>query len=148
MNTLPPGRHFFRTDDRYEAVRRSTVWNQRVPERYPEVIVEAVGVDDVIAALAYAKANDRQVSIRSGGHSWAANHLRDGAVLLDLHRLDHTTVDAANRTAVVGPGKGGSEPMNELTDQRDIVRQARKPVRADNQRTRSRRNIWRLRQSA
>jgi len=116
MNTLPPGRHFFRTDDRYEAVRRSTVWNQRVPERYPEVIVEAVGVDDVIAALAYAKANDRQVSIRSGGHSWAANHLRDGAVLLDLHRLDHTTVDAANRTAVVGPGKGGSVLLADLED--------------------------------
>ena len=117
MSTLPPGRHFFRTDDGYEAARRSTVWNQRVPDRYPEVIVQVVDVEDVKAALGYAKNNNRQVSIRSGGHSWAANHLRDDAVLLDMHRLDHTAIDAATKTAVVGPGKGGSVLLGELEKQ-------------------------------
>ena len=50
MTALPEGRHFFRGDDGYEAARRATVWNQRVPERYPDVIVHAVDADDVVAA--------------------------------------------------------------------------------------------------
>ncbi|BBX61470.1 oxidoreductase [Mycobacterium saskatchewanense] len=114
MGALPAGRHFFRTDDGYEAARRGTVWHQRVPERYPEVIVQAVDSADIVAGLRYAKANGHKVSIVSGGHSFAASHLRDGAVLLDVSRLDHATIDAQKRTAVVGPGKGGSLLMSDL----------------------------------
>jgi hypothetical protein len=32
---LAAGRHFFRGDDGYENARRATVWNQRVPDRFP-----------------------------------------------------------------------------------------------------------------
>ncbi|MGV7586082.1 FAD-binding oxidoreductase, partial [Mycobacterium kansasii] len=57
MSALPAGRHFFRGDEGYEAARRGSVWHQRVPERYPAVIVQAAGADDIIAGLRYAKAN-------------------------------------------------------------------------------------------
>jgi FAD/FMN-containing dehydrogenase len=114
MAALPRGRHFFRGDDDYETARRATVWNQRVPDRYPDLIVRAVDADEVVAAVRYAKKNNKRVTVRSGGHSWAANHLRDGVVLLDLHGLDHCTVDVENKTAVVGPGKGGSVLAGEL----------------------------------
>jgi FAD/FMN-containing dehydrogenase len=114
MSRLPTGRHFFRGDDGYEPARRGSVWNQRVPERYPEVIVQAVDADDIVAAIRYAKANGHQVSIRSGGHSWAANHLRDGAVMLDVSRIDHARIDADKGLAVVGPGKDTSALMAEL----------------------------------
>jgi FAD binding domain-containing protein/DAPG hydrolase-like protein len=117
MGTLPAGRHFFRSDDGYEAARRATVWHERVPERYPEVIVQAVDADDIIAGLRYARSHGHQVSVVSGGHSFAASHLRDGAVLLDVGRLDHATIDAEKRTAVVGPGKGGSPLMADLEAQ-------------------------------
>ncbi|HTQ22913.1 FAD-binding oxidoreductase [Mycobacterium sp.] len=117
MSAPPAGRHFFRGDDGYEEARRATVWHQRVPERYPAVIVAAVDTDDIVAALRYAKANGHQVSIVSGGHSFAASHLRDGAVLLDVSRLDHATIDAEKRCAVVGPGKGGSLLMADLEAQ-------------------------------
>lgn len=85
-----------------------------MPDRYPDLIVVARDADDVVATIKYAKANARQVGIRSGGHSWAANHLRDGGVLLDLHGLDHCTVDTSRSVAVVGPGKGGSVLASEL----------------------------------
>src|SRR5262249_34961048 len=117
MSALPAGRHYFCGDDGYEAARRRTVWHQRVPDRYPEVIVQTVDADDIIAGLRYAKANGHQVSIVSGGHSFAANHLRDGAVLLDVSRLDHATIDADKDRAVVGPGKGGSVLMADLEAQ-------------------------------
>lgn len=114
MASLPAGRHFFRGADGYESARRGTVWNQRVPDRYPDVIVHAVDADDVVATIQYAKAHGKRVSIKSGGHSWAANHLRDGAVLLDMSRVAQTNIDIDKRTAVVGPGKGGSELVADL----------------------------------
>ncbi|WP_156686959.1 FAD-binding oxidoreductase [Mycobacterium sp. Marseille-P9652] len=117
MGALPAGRHYFRGDEGYEDARRATVWHQGVPERYPEVIVQAVDADDIVAGLRYAKAHGHTVSIVSGGHSFAASHLRDGAVLLDVSRLDHATIDAENKTAVVGPGKGGSLLMADLEAQ-------------------------------
>lgn len=84
MRALPAGRHFFRGSDGYEAARRGTVWHRRVPDRYPEVIVQAVSADDIVSAIRYATVNGHKVSVVSGGHSFAASHLRDGAVLLDV----------------------------------------------------------------
>lgn len=51
MRALPAGRHFFRGSDGYEAARRGTVWHRRVPDRYPEVIVQAVSADDIVSAI-------------------------------------------------------------------------------------------------
>lgn len=114
MSALPEGRHFFRGDSGYEPARRATVWNQRVPERYPVVIVQAADTADVVAAVRYAKANGLRVGIRSGGHNWGASHLRDGGLLLDVSRLDDARIDAERKAAVVGPGKGGSILAGEL----------------------------------
>lgn len=117
MTELPPGPHFFRGDDGYEQARSATVWNARTPQRFPDVVVQAVDVDDVIASLRYAKTHDYQVGVRSGGHSWAGNHVRDGGLLLDVSRLDRTIVDPVAMTAVVGPGTGGSILAGELAEQ-------------------------------
>lgn len=117
MSVLPAERHFFRGDEGYEPARRATVWHQRVPERYPEVIVQAVDADDVVAAIRYASSKGLRMSICSGGGSWAANHIRDGAVLLDVSRLDHAAIDADRKIAVVGPGTSGSALAGELDTQ-------------------------------
>jgi hypothetical protein len=52
VSALPAGRHFFRGDDGYVAARRGTVRHQRVPERYPELIVQAVDADESSPASA------------------------------------------------------------------------------------------------
>jgi FAD/FMN-containing dehydrogenase len=108
---------FFRGAEGYEVARRETVWNGLVPDRFPDVIVQARDADDVIGAIRYAQANDHQVGIRSGGHSWAASHLRDGGLLLDVSRLDHCVVDTDRMTADVGPGKVASVLATELDSQ-------------------------------
>ena len=111
---LPVGGAFRRGDDGYEAARRATVWNARLPDRFPEVVICARDVDDVVAAVRYADAHDLRVGVRSGGHSWSANHVRDGGVLLDVHALDHCRIDTENMVAVVGPGKSGTALAAEL----------------------------------
>lgn len=107
----------FRDADGYGAARRATVWNGLVPDRFPDVIVQAHDTDDVVAALRYARAHGHRVGVRSGGHSWTASHLRDGGVLLDVSRLDHCSVDPDRMTADVGPGKVASVFAAELDAQ-------------------------------
>jgi FAD/FMN-containing dehydrogenase len=116
MVPLPAGRHFYRGDDGYEAARRAAVWNARTPDRFPDVIVAAHDADDVVAAIRYADAQGLRVGVRSGGHSWAGSHIRDGGLLLDVSRLDGCTVDTARKVAIVGPGKGGSVLAAELDE--------------------------------
>lgn len=98
-----------RGDDGYEAARRAALWNARLPDRYPDVIAQANDVYDVVAALRLARREGMRVAVRSGGHSWAANHIRDGGLLLDVSRLDDAHVDASARRATVGPGCRGHE---------------------------------------
>lgn len=93
----------------YEAARRSTMWNANVPDRFPDRIVRAHSVDDVVAAVRAAKADGRRVGVRSGGHGWSGNHMRDGGVVLDCSGLTTLTIDKDAMTATAGPGLGGSD---------------------------------------
>jgi FAD/FMN-containing dehydrogenase len=106
--------NYRRGADGYETARRATVWNGLLPGRFPDVIVQAHDTDDVVAAIRDARANGHKIGVRSGGHSWAASHLRDGGLLLDVSRLDHCNVDTDQMTADVGPGKIASVFAAEL----------------------------------
>src|ERR1700755_3588866 len=114
MILLSTEKTFFRGADGYEAARRATVWNGLLPERFPDVIVQAHDTDDVVAALRYARDSGHKVGVRSGGHSWAPSHPRAGGMLLDVSRLDHCIVDPDRMTADVGPGKMASVFATEL----------------------------------
>jgi FAD/FMN-containing dehydrogenase len=98
-----------RGDADYEATRRRMVWNERIPERYPDVIVTAESDADVAEAVKLARSRGLRISIRAGGHSWIATPLRDGGLLIDLSRLSGVTVDAAARTATAQPAIKNTE---------------------------------------
>ncbi|HXO25384.1 MAG TPA: FAD-binding oxidoreductase [Streptosporangiaceae bacterium] len=117
MALLTAKRFFHRGVDGYEAARRETVWNSLIPQRFPEVIVQACDTEDVVAAIRYARAQGYQVGVRSGGHSWNASHLRDGGMLLDVSRLDHRDVDTDAMIAHVGPGVVASAFATDLDAQ-------------------------------
>lgn len=68
MVLLAIEQNYFRGAEGYETARRATVWNGLVPDRFPDVIVQARDTDDVLAALRYARANGHHVGVRSGGH--------------------------------------------------------------------------------
>jgi FAD/FMN-containing dehydrogenase len=93
----------WRGEPGYETAR-TTGFNGRVPERFPDVIVGAASEEDLVRAVALARDRGLSVTTRSGGHSWSAAFLRDGGVLIDLSRMRDATIDAAARTAVVQPG--------------------------------------------
>jgi FAD/FMN-containing dehydrogenase len=105
-----------RGEDSYEQARRAAVWNARTPERYPDVIVLAESESDAILAVGEAHERGLQVGVRSGGHSWAGNHVRDGGMLLDLSRLRGVDVDKRAMSATVQPGCHGDELLERLAE--------------------------------
>lgn len=112
--TFESGYTMDRDDAGYEAARRATLWKTNVPQRFPDRIVQAGSVADVVAAVRSAKAAGQRVGVRSGGHSWSGNHVRDGGVLIDVSRLQAFSVDKSSMTATAEPGIGGSVLLAEL----------------------------------
>jgi len=110
------GAHFSRGEDGYEEARRQAVWNARTPARFPAEIVIAEGQSDVIRAVKSAAENDYIIGVRSGGHSWAGNHVREGGLLLDVSRMRAIEVQAQAMTATVEPGCLGNELLAELAE--------------------------------
>ena len=105
-----------RGDPGYEEARTASVWNARVADRFPDVIVQAAAEEDVVRAIELARGEDMHVGVRSGGHSWAGSHLRDGGMLLDLSRLTELSFDPAARTATAQPGVRGSNLVEKLRE--------------------------------
>ncbi len=108
------GRSFGRGEEGYEEARCAAVWNARTPQRFPDLIVQAETEDDLVRAVRLARAEGMKIGVRSGGHSWAGNHLRDDGMLLDVSRLDSLTVDAEGMSATAGPGCRGNEVLEAL----------------------------------
>lgn len=103
------GRAYRRGEPGYEEARAAAMWNARRPDRHPEIIYQANDAHDVVAAVRMAMREGMRVGVRSGGHSWSGNHLRDGGMLLDVSRVDEVRIDKERLRATTGPGRAGHE---------------------------------------
>jgi FAD/FMN-containing dehydrogenase len=93
----------------YEAARLDAVWNARKPARFPDAILRARSDQDVAAGVRWAVDHGLKVSVRSGGHSWVGNGVRDGGLLIDLSQLRGIQVDPAAQVVRVRPAMRGPE---------------------------------------
>lgn len=91
-----------------------TSFNGRDPGARPAVLVQANDAAEVAAAVQRAAREGLKISLCSGGHSWAQNHLRADGLLIDLSRLNHVEIDESRMLARVGPGKEGAALNDEL----------------------------------
>ena len=81
--------------ERYEVARK--VHNGLVDKR-PALIARCLGTADVVAAIAFARDLDFEISVRGGGHSVAGKAVTDGGLMIDLAEMKGIHVDAAART--------------------------------------------------
>src|SRR6516225_3044234 len=95
------GRIVLQSDSSYDEVRQ--IWNAMI-ERHPALIVRCAEADDVPPAIAFARENGLEISIRGGGHNFAGNALCDNGVLIDLSTMRRVRVDAEKKRAYVEPG--------------------------------------------
>ena len=95
------GRMVLPDDSDYEETR--AVWNAMIDKR-PAGIVQCQGTDDVLSALAYARENGLEVSVRGAGHNIAGNSVCDRGLVIDFSQMKNVRVDASAKRAFVEPG--------------------------------------------
>ena len=88
-------------DAQYEDTR--TLFNTMI-DRRPRYVAECLAVEDVVAALAFARDHDLPIAVRAGGHSVAGLSLRDDGLVLDVRGIAGIAVDPVRRVARVGGG--------------------------------------------
>ncbi len=85
----------------YDEVRE--IWNAMI-DRRPAAIVQCTTADDVSRAIAFARENGLELTIRGAGHNIAGNAVCDNGVMIDLSTMKQVRIDAQRRRAYVEPG--------------------------------------------
>ena len=80
-----------------------SIWNAAITRR-PSVVVRCARDGDVVAALAFARGEALEVSVRGGGHNYAGFALTDGGLMIDLTPMKTVAVDPDARRARCGGG--------------------------------------------
>lgn len=86
----------------------------RLFEHDPTVFVFARETQDVVNALAWARQNDVELRVRSGGHSLEGWSSVDDGIVIDVSEMKSATIDLASNTATVGAGLNQGEAVTAL----------------------------------
>src|ERR671916_1734802 len=82
------GSVFAPTDAGYDDARR--VWNADV-DRRPAVVARCRSTQDVVAAIALAREQGWEVSVRGGAHNTAGTAICDNGLMIDLSEMREVT---------------------------------------------------------
>lgn len=88
-------------DPNYDEVRE--IWNAMI-DRRPAVIIQCAEADDVPHAIAFARENGLEISIRGAGHNIAGNAVCEGGLMIDFSTMKNVRVDVEKKHAYVEPG--------------------------------------------
>jgi FAD/FMN-containing dehydrogenase len=90
-------------DPGFPQARAEAIWNGAITRR-PALIVRPASAEEVASTVAFARDAGAEVTVRGGGHSTAGAAVAEGAVMIDLSRMNRVRVDADARRAWVGAG--------------------------------------------
>lgn len=88
-------------DPGYDEAR--SIWNGMI-DRRPAIVARCTTAVDVMEAIALARSEGLQVSVRGGDHSAAGAAVCDGGLMIDLSPMKRLHVDPAARVVRVEPG--------------------------------------------
>ena len=88
-------------DESYDEAR--ALWNARF-DRKPDLVARCQNAADVQAAVNFARTHGMQLSVKGGGHAFAANTVGDGGLLIDLSPMKGVEIDPIRKNARLEPG--------------------------------------------
>src|SRR4029077_9539994 len=97
-----------RGEDGDEEGRVGRGFNVRRPDPDPAGVPGGFDEEDVVAGVRLAVERGWGISVRSGGHSWAAWSVRDDVLLIDLGALRGIEYDEATGIVSAGPATTGA----------------------------------------
>jgi len=105
-----------------EYERRRQVNNRACLAR-PYVIIRPINTQDVARTVSFAHRNGIEISVRSGGHGYTCNQLKEGAILIDLRGmrkvvLTKTRKSSTGFAAILGPGATWGQVQRKISPKR------------------------------
>jgi FAD/FMN-containing dehydrogenase len=101
MRDVEPAEHRVLMPGERGYARQCATWNLALDHR-PAVAVSAASSADVQAAVRFAADRNLPIAVLATGHGAVVP--ADGAVLINLRRMDDIRIDPASGTATIGPG--------------------------------------------
>jgi FAD/FMN-containing dehydrogenase len=95
-------------DAGFSDARAAAVWNGSIT-RQPSLITRPATTEAVATVIALCRETGTDLTVRGGGHSEAGNCVEDGAVMIDLSRMNDVRVDPGTRRAYVGAGSSWAD---------------------------------------
>jgi len=95
------GRVVLPGDPGYDRAR--AVWNATA-DGHPALVARCAGVEDVVAAVRFAREQNLLVAVRGGGHSYPGFSTCDGGIVVDLSAMAEVRVDPGGRVATAAGG--------------------------------------------
>ncbi len=102
----------------YDAFRALCLSNW---DHKPAIIARVLDAEDVAAALRFARLNDLEVAIRSGGHSVAGFGGCDGGMVIDMREIDSLEIAADKSSVWAGAGLTAGEVTMALEKHQVII---------------------------
>lgn len=88
-------------DSNYDEARK--VYNGMI-DKHPAIILKCLDADDVVKGVNYARENQMEVSIRSGGHNGAGLALVDKGLVIDLSEMKDIQINPNEKSVIIQPG--------------------------------------------
>ncbi len=101
LRTVLAGKVITPDDADYDTARIQ--WNNDV-DRRPAAIARCESPADIAAALAFAREQTLEISVRGGGHTFSGTGVGDGGLMIDLSAMRRVSICAAAGLAKVGGG--------------------------------------------
>lgn len=105
-------------DADYDEIRLVAMGNY---DRRPGAIVRPRTAADVARAVVFARDNDLELAVRSGGHSGAGHSTTDGGIVIDLRDMNAIDIDEKAGTAWVETGATAGEVSKAVTAKGQVV---------------------------
>lgn len=101
LKNLIHGEVILPEDSNYDDARE--IYNAMI-DKYPTIILKCLDADDVVNGVKYAKENQMELAIKSGGHNGAGLALVDNGLVIDLSEMKNIQINPDKKTAKIQSG--------------------------------------------